>query len=411
MKLLILGINYYPELTGIAVYNTEMCEYLAKKGYDVHTLTGFPYYPFGRDFSFWYKEKKSQFSLFLTETINNAKVMRVNLYKPKKANTIKRIIHESSFIFLAMLKLMFSFEKYDLIICISPPLLLGLVAYVVSKVKQVPFIFHIQDLQPDAAVELGMLKKGLFASFLYGIERFIYNKAQYVFTISEGMREKIIKKGFIKDKVRLFYNWVDTDTLKPMSKNNIFAKKYNLENKFVVLHAGNMGKKQDMQVILESAERLKGEKLILFLLVGGGVKREFVEQYVNEHNLTNVLLLNVQPKSILNEMFASADVSLITQSKKVKNIVMPSKVFGPASVERPLIIAATDECEISKLARRYNFGLVIEPEDADSLVCAVIKLKEDKRLAKLMGKNGRLFMVKERKMENVIDKFEEEILR
>ena len=89
MKLLILGINYYPELTGIAVYNTEMCEYLAKKGYDAQMLTGFPYYHFGRDFSFWYKEGKSRFSLFLTETINSVKIMRVNLYKPKKANTIK----------------------------------------------------------------------------------------------------------------------------------------------------------------------------------------------------------------------------------------------------------------------------------------------------------------------------------
>lgn len=89
---------------------------------------------------------------------------------------------------------------------------------------------------------------------------------------------------------------------------------------------------------------------------------------------------------------------------------MPSNVFGPASVERPLIIAATDECEISKLPRKYNFGLVIEPENVNSLVYAVIKLKEDKRLAKLIGENGRLFMVKERKIENVIDKFEEEIL-
>ncbi len=411
MKLLVLGINYYPELTGIAVYNTEMCEYLAKKGHDIQMLTSFPYYPFGVDFSSWYKEKQARFSLFLTENINNVNVKRVNLYKSRKMSTIKRIIHELSFLFWAMVRLLFSFKKYALIICIAPPLLLGLVAYIVSKCKGVPFVFHVQDLQPDAAVELGMLKKGLFTSFLYSIEHFIYNKADYISTISEGMQNKIISKGFAKDKVKLFYNWANIETLKPMTKNNSFARKHSLDKKFVVLHAGNMGEKQDMRIILEAARKMKLNNSICFLLVGRGTKRSFVEEYIKKNALSNVLLLEVQPKSVVNQMFSCADVALITQIKEVKNTVMPSKIFGPALVEKPLIVAAAGDCEISKVVKKYNFGIVITPEDPNRLVAAINRLKKDRKWAELMGKNGRLFMIKERKMERIIDQFEESILR
>ncbi len=388
-----------------------MCEYLAKKGYDIQMLTGFPYYPFGVDFSSWHKEKKSRFKIFLNEYINGVNIKRVNLYKPKKTSITKRIIHESSFLFLATIRLIFSFEKYTLIICVVPPLLLGLVAYIVSKLKGIPFVFHVQDLQPDAAVELGMLKRGLFTSFLYAIEHFIYNKADYISTISEGMRNKIINKGFAKDKVKLFYNWANTEMLKPMTKDNPFAKRHNLDKKFVVLHAGNMGEKQDMRVILEAARKMKTDNSICFLLVGRGSKRGFVEDYMKKNALSNVLLLEVQPKSVVNQMFSSADVALITQTKEVKNIVMPSKVFGPASVEKPLIVAAADDCEIFKVVKKYNFGIVITPEEPNELVAAIDRLKKDRKWAESMGKNGRLFMIKERKMEKIIDQFEQSVLR
>jgi len=413
VRILVAGINYAPELTGIAKYTTEMCEYLTQKGHEIYVLTGFPYYPFGADFSLWYSENcygLGRFSIFCNEKINGVSVKRVNLFKPKKPSTLKRIIHESSFLISAAIRVMFFLRKYDVIICVSPPLFLGLVACLMSKLRRVPCIFHVQDLQPDAAVELGMLKKGAFTSFLYAIERFIYDKSDYVFTISEGMRNKIIDKGIAGDKVKIFYDWADVDTLKPMPKENSFAKMYNLDKKFVVLHAGNMGEKQDMATILETARKMKASESVCFLIVGRGAKRNFVESYVKEHNLRNVLLLDVQPKSVVNEMFSSADVSLIMQGKDVKDIVMPSKVFGPTSVERPIIVGATDDCEISKLAKLHNFGLVISPEDSAALETAIHKLQEDCNLSETLGKNGRLFMGKERLKEKVIDQFEKFIL-
>jgi colanic acid biosynthesis glycosyl transferase WcaI len=413
MRILILGINYAPELTGIAKYTTEMCEYLNRKGHRIYTLTAFPYYPFGSDFSRWYREKnKNSYRppLFLNEEINGVSVMRVNFFKPGRPGTLKRIIHESSFLLLAALRSMFFFKRYDVIVCISPPLLLGLVAYVMSRLKRVPFVFHVQDLQPDAAVDLGMLGEGIFTSFLYAIERFIYRKAYCVFTISEGMRNKILGKGLSEDMVKIFYNWADIGTLKPMPKENSFAKRHGLAGKFVVLHAGNMGEKQDMRTIVEAAREMKTSEEVCFLIVGRGVKKKFVEDCVRENDLTNVVLLDVQPRSVLNEMFSSCDVSLIMQGKDVKDIVMPSKVFGPASVRRPLIVGAADDCEISKIAREHRFALTIPPEDPRALVLAINELKNDEKVCESMGENGFLFMKEHRRMETVIDRFEEDIM-
>jgi len=243
------------------------------------------------------------------------------------------------------------------------------------------------------------------------VEKFIYKKADKVFTISEGMQNKIINKGFEKDKVGLFYDWANPELLKPMSKDNSFTKKYNLQDKFVVLHAGNMGQKQDMRIILESAEQLKHDLAIHFLIIGRGDKRNFVEDCINNRHLTNTTLLDVQPKEILNEMFASSDVALITQTKSVKDIVMPSKVFGPASVAKPFIIAANDDCEISRLAKDYEFGIVIEPENSHKLADMIIYMKQNMKLREQLGGNGRLFMIENRKMENIINNFEDTVLK
>ena len=411
MKLAILGINYYPEVTGIGVYTTQMCEYLVKNGYDIDMFTTFPYYPFGEDFSFWYKDRKiSPYRLFFTEEINGVKIKRVNFYKPARPNTFKRIAHELSFISLITVRLIFNFERYDLIFCISPPLFLGLVAYIFSRLKNIPFIFHAQDLQPDTAVALGMLKKGAFLSFLYGIEKFIYRNADYILTVSEGMRDKIINKGIAADKAGLLFNWVDTEKIKPGIKNNSFSQKYNLNDRFVVLHAGNMGEKQDMRVILEAASKTREDKTVVFLLVGRGVKRALVEDYIKKHNLTNILLLDVHPQETLNELFSSCDAALITQGKNITDSVMPSKFFGPAAAERPLIISARDDCGIARLARSYNFALVIPPEEPAALVSAIYNLKDNRQLAVDLGKNGRAFMANARSKEKILSAFAKDIL-
>ena len=406
MKIAVFGINYYPEVTGIGVYTTQMCEYLAQKGHQVTVLAGFPYYPFGEDFSWWYKSKGiSRRRIYYSEVINAVALERVNFYKPGRPAVFARIIHEFSFFLLITLKAALSRASYDLIICVSPPLLLGLTAFMLSKLKKAPFIFHVQDLQPDSAVELGIIKSKFLINWLLRLERFIYLRAGYVLTISKGMLNRIIKKGIPAQKAGIFYNWADPEAIKPLSRDNPFRRACGIGGEFVVLHAGNMGAKQDMQVILNAALRLKDEKGICFLLAGAGVKRRQVEDFIVHNCLANIILVGPQPAGRLSEMFSCCDAALVTQVAAAGDIVMPSKIFGPASCQRPLIVASCAECEVSRLAREHNFGLVIPPEDPGALTEAILRLKADKGLCEELGRQGRIFMERNRKKDIILDGF------
>ena len=271
MKIAVFGINYYPEVTGIGLYTTEMCEYLASKGHEIHMITSFPYYPFGHDYSEWCREpgRCCGHLPFCNETIRGVKVKRCNLYKPARPTTLKRIWHELSFIFSVSVRCLFNFERYDVVISVSPPLLLGIVARFFAWTRRVPLILHIQDMQPDAAIDLGMIRNRQLIAMLYAIERYLYGRADKIMTISEAMSHKIVRKGTRHDKVGLLFNWADGSNIVPLERRNSFSKRHHLDDTFVVLHAGNMGEKQDMHIIMEAANAMRGDPSILFFLVGG----------------------------------------------------------------------------------------------------------------------------------------------
>ncbi len=410
MKIAVFGINYYPEVTGIGLYTTEMCEYLAAKGHEIHAITGFPYYPFGHDYSAWYKNKGLRGVLpFCHDDMRGVKIKRCNLYKPDLPNTLKRIFHELSFIFSVSLRSFFDFGKYDVVISVSPPLLLGFTANVFARIKKAHFILHVQDMQPDAAIELGMIRNKALISLLLGMEKSLYERADHVMTISDAMRHKIVKKGISDKKVGLLFNWADTASIIPLARKNSFSKRHYLDGKFVVLHAGNMGEKQDMHIVMEAAAAMRQDPSVIFLLAGGGVKRSYVEHYVKKHGLTNIILLHAQEKGTFNEMLSACDAALITQRKGVGDCVMPSKICGPACAERPMIIATDEHCEIAWLAKTHNFAIVVPSGNSAELVASIYRLKEDRNFAEDLGRNARHFMMRDRSMDAILEKFEKEL--
>jgi colanic acid biosynthesis glycosyl transferase WcaI len=201
MKVIVWGINYSPELTGIAPYNTSLSEFLKSRGYSVDVVTSFAYYPQ------WRKQREDVWRFFRTDHINDVRVHRCWHFVPNKCNSIKRILHEGSFVVFSLMRLL-TLPTPDVYIVISPPLALGIAAWMISKLKGSPFIFHVQDLQPDAAIGLGMLKKGWLTRVLYALETFAYEKAFRVSGISHGMVEAFRKKGVPRGKTVFFPNGV-----------------------------------------------------------------------------------------------------------------------------------------------------------------------------------------------------------
>jgi len=404
MKILVLGINYYPEPTGISVYTTDMCEYLADAGHEVVVCTGFPYYPQ------WKVEKQYRKKLVMTEIHRRVKIKRSYLYIPSKVTTKTRILHETSFVVSSFFNSLFS-RRPDIIIVISPPLLLGISAWLLSRLRKTPFVFHIQDLQPDTAVALGMIKSQRFIDVLYKIERFIYKRAAYISVISNGMRKKLILKGIPKEKFGLFPNWANITLKKKPTKENEFRKKYNLNNEFIASYSGNIGVKQGLDIILDVANSMVDVKNILFLIVGDGAQKQYLIEKARDLNLPNVKFLPPQPIHLFSEMLFETDISLVIQRAAVTNVVTPSKLLNSFASGRAVVVSTPEDSELSKTLREANCAVTVKPESRDELKDAILELYNDARKRELLGKNAKRYADEHFSRERILSKFESELTR
>jgi colanic acid biosynthesis glycosyl transferase WcaI len=203
MKIAVIGINYWPDETGIAPFNTGKCEYLASRGHEVTAFTALPYYPA------WKVPDSYRRRFFLREKRAGVTIIRSWLYVPKQLSSTKRIIHEASFVAFSFLRSISSGgrNRPDLLIVITPPLALGLAAILLSRKWKIPFVQHVADLQPDAAVDLGMLSPTGFTRLLYAVELLSYRKAAMISTLTASMRERIVEKGIASEKVILSPDW------------------------------------------------------------------------------------------------------------------------------------------------------------------------------------------------------------
>ena len=199
MRVIVWGINYAPEFTGIAPHNVALCEFLHARGDDVSMISGFPYYPS------WEKRPEDRAQLFRTDQINGVPVHRCWQFVPARVSALKRMFHEASFVLLSTLRAL-ALPRADVYVLVSPPLLLGVAGWLVGKIKGAPFVYHVQDMQPDAAVGLGMLKASWFTRALYALESFAYRHAARVSGITQGMLKSFRAKGVSESKLVYFPN-------------------------------------------------------------------------------------------------------------------------------------------------------------------------------------------------------------
>lgn len=386
MRILFLSINYWPDTTGIAAFNTWRCEYLASRGHEVTICTGPPYYPE------WRVPAEYRHKLLQTETRNGVRILRSWMYVPQNLSTKKRILHEASYLASSLPRALAT-KKPDLIFVVSPPLGLAVTAVTLSRLWRVPFVFDVEDLQPDAAVELEMMKGESLIRMLYGVERMAYERAVLVSTITEGMRERIVEKGIDPAKVVLFPARADSSlyTLRDRTDGSEFREKFGLRGKLVVSHAGNMGVKQGLAVILEAAEKTCDREDIEYLLVGDGAMRRELEFVARARSLNHVRFMPLLDNDLFQQMLAATDIALITQQRVVSDIVFPSKTVTLLAAGCPVIASVNSKSEVAKVILRSGAGVVVEPENAGALSSAILELSKDKEALARMSREARRF--------------------
>ena len=401
MRILLVGINYAPELTGIGKYSNEMAEWLAAAGHRVRVVTAPPYYPewrIGAGYAAWRYSK---------EACAGVAIWRCPLWVPARPSGLKRLIHLASFA-LSSLPVMLRqiLWRPQVVLVIEPPLMCAPATLLLSKLCRAKVWLHVQDFEVDAAFDLGILPPGYLRKIVLSVERLLMRSFDRVSTISPNMLGRLASKGVAQEKSVLFPNWVDTQAIFPMSSPAPMCAELGIPNSSIVaLYSGNMGEKQGLEIVLQAASQLVTKPEIKFVLCGdGAVKKKLFDAY---GHLPNVIWLALQPVDRLNDLLNMADIHLLPQRADVADLVMPSKITGMLASGRPVLATADSGTQVAQLVT--TCGKVVAPGNTQMFVQGLLELASDPQQRKIFGEAARQASLSWDKL-NVLRCFEEQLL-
>jgi len=368
-RILLIGCNFAPEPTGIGKYSGEMIEWLVRRGYDCTVLTSYPYYPqwkIQHPYSsnwLWYKKEKMYSNL-----LGNCTVFRVPTYIPSNPTGLKRMMLELSFFnaaFYQLLRVLFH-KRYDVVITVAPSFHSGILGVLYKKIRKAKHIYHIQDLQIEAAESLKMITSKTVLKLLYGIERYIFKNSDLISSISEGMVSRIRAKT--PKKVFLFPNWSATDKFHPLKNREELKADFGYEpSDTLVLYSGAIGEKQGLESILHSAKKIGNNPKVKFLICGTGPYKKKLEALAREMKLTNLNFFPLQPLEKFNAFLNMADIHLIIQKAQASDLVMPSKLTTILSVGGFSLTTANSDSSLYTLINKFDMGMVVQAENQEAL--------------------------------------------
>lgn len=405
MRILLYTPNFSPELTGSGKYNGELAEWFAQRGHRVDVITAHPYYPQ------WQVHEKYRSKLWLTERQGNMTIHRSPLYVPKQPTGKSRIFHELSFAITSFPYWIGAlFRSYDVIISVCPPMQVGLIPYLYSRLKGTLFIFHIQDLQVDAARTLGLIKSKSLLGVLSKVENFLLRNADIVSSIGEGMKAVILSKGVKPERYFMLPNWVDTNFIRPLPQEDTLREKFGFKpDDIVVLYAGNLGEKQGVEIILTVACNMKDNVRVKFVINGDGALRQSLVAEANRQGLSNVYFNQAVSYKELPRLLAMADLHLVILKKGMSSLVLPSKLTTTMAMGGLAIVTTELSSILAHELTKNELAIVVPPEDAQQLGTAIQSIINSPVLT-LLQANARRFVVENYNQDKVLGRFEDLLL-
>ena len=383
---ILLLTNYWPPEVGAASHlYYELSQALAQRGHRVTVLTGFPRYNVREELE-TYRGKRR-----LWEECGGVHVRRVRTpYLPQHIPVARGLDH---FLLAATYGLAgLGLERPDVLLLYSPPLPIGLAAGFLARRWRCPFLLNVQDIFPQSAIDLGVLRRPLLIRFFQGLERRIYRRADHITVHSQGNREDVASKVGGAAKVTVVHNWIDTEFIRPGPRDNGFRREHALGDAFVVSFAGTMGYSQDLDTVLGAADLLRRERGIVFLLVGEGVETLRLKEQAVAMGLSNVRWLPMQPREKYPAVLHASDASLVTLHKDVGTPVVPSKLLSIMAAGRPALLSLPLTGDAPRIVEAARCGLCVPPEEPQALAKAILQLHRDRALARELGSNGRAYI-------------------
>jgi len=386
LKILILTQYYPPEVGAPQNRLHELALRLVKKGFEIEVLTAMPNYP-EMEIHEGYKNKR-----FILEQIDGIPVHRTSIYVSKSKKIIPRLLNYFSFVFSSLWYGLIKLKSNDILLCESPPLFLGISAYLLSRLKKAKLIMNISDLWPESAEKLGLVKNKFLLKAAEKLELFLYRKSWIVTGQTNGIIENIKTR---LPNVNAFWlpNGVDLDYYNPKNmqsqwrKNNGFDK-----TNFIALYAGILGHAQGLEVILNAANFLKGNSHIKWVIVGTGPEKQKLIDYKTELKLENVFFFDSVSKNEMPAIVSAANVAVIPLKRlELFKGAIPSKIFESLAMKKPILLGVEGEAK-ELFITKGKCGLAFTPEDALTLADAAYKLSTQPDLMEQLGLQARKYV-------------------
>ena len=371
MRILLYGINYFPELTGIGKYTGELAPWLAGRGHEVRVVTAPPYYPEWRVKPPWSAWR------WRRETHAGVQVWRCPLWVPGRQSGLRRVLHLVSFALSSLpVLLRQAVWRPDALLVVEPAFACAPGALLAGALAGAGTWLHVQDYEVDAAFGMGLLKGERLRAWVLRAEAALLHRFDRVSSISGRMVDLAVAKGVQPDRVRLFPNWVEIAAIYPLHRASEFRVELDIPpERLVALYSGNMGAKQGLEILAEAARLLQAHPRLHFVFCGDGAGRASLQEQCE--GLANVTLLPLQPLTRLNELLNLADIHLLPQRADAADLVLPSKLTGMLASGRPVVVTAALGTELATVVQdQARCGIVVPPEQPEAFAAAVAELAD-----------------------------------
>lgn len=394
-KILLLTQWFEPEPT---FKGLTFAKELKTQGFDVEVVTGFPNYPGGKVYSGY------SIRWFQREVFDGIIVNRVPLYPSHDRSTIKRIMNYVSFALSSLVYIIFFTRRVDIIYAYHPPLTVGLTAAIYKLIRRSKMVLDIQDLWPDTLRATGMINNRNALSIIGWVAQLTYRISDRVVVLSEGFRNRLISRGVTKEKIEIIKNWADEDKLNSATEIKRYAS--DDERYFNILFAGNMGRAQAIEYVLEAADILaKKNSSVRFILLGRGLELEKLKEEAKLHKLNNVIFLPAVEMEKVGGYLRAANALLVhLRDDELFEITIPSKIQAYMAIGKPILVAVKGEA--ANMVNEARCGVIAKPENPISLANAAIKLESmTKDELHLIGENGKEYYLRELSIQVGVSKF------
>ncbi len=376
--------SYWPDAEATGQLLQELCESLVPE-WDVTVVAGKP----NKNVS------DVDYNVGSSQSHNGVQIERLRHTTFRKSSKLGRIVNFVTFTYQVWRWGHSNKSQFDVIVNETDPFLLPIIVSRIAKSRRAKYVAYVQDIFPDIPVEMELTKENVITRFLRQRIKNAYLSADCVIVLDEDMRERLMSWGIPRDQFVILPNWIDTTNIRPMQSPTHFRQKLNCDDKFVVMHSGNMGLSQGLTKILQTAKHPNWPENVQLVFVGDGIQRQELEEYAKANEIDSVVFYDYQPKEQISDSFGAADLHIISMDTRMRGCIAPSKLYSIMAAGKPVLAIGPPNCAMSKYVEDMRIGLSATFGSDDEIIAKIIWIISHPQERQRMSRTSRELAIKE----------------